>query len=75
MLALEATVSAINYIALAFLVGQLVAVGFLMPQGQAATLRTSLLICARISLLLFLCAASFALLVQGGKLQRGFPSA
>src|SRR5439155_2146532 len=60
--------------ALALLVGQLLAAGFLLPQGQAATLRTALLIWARASLLLFLCAALLALLVQGGKLQRALPS-
>jgi putative copper export protein len=74
MLALEATVSAISYIGLALLVGQLVAAGFLLPQDQAATLRTSLLVWARASLLLFLCAAWLALLVQGAKLQHAFPS-
>ena len=36
MLAFEATVSAISYIALTLLLGQLVAAGFLLPQGQAA---------------------------------------
>jgi copper resistance protein D len=75
MLALEATISAISYIALALLVGQLVAAGFLLPQGQAATLRMSLFDWARASLVLFLFAAFLALLVQGGKLQRGLPSA
>jgi len=75
MLALEATTSAISYIALALLVGQLVAAGFLFPQGQAATLRMSLFDWARASLVLFLFAAFLALLVQGGKLQRGLPSA
>ena len=74
MLALEATVSAMSYIALALFIGQLVAAGFLLPQGQPATLRTALLVSARASLLLFLSAAWFALLVQGAKLQRGFPS-
>jgi hypothetical protein len=72
MLALEATVSAISYITIAVFLGQLVAAGFLLPQGQAATLRTALLVWARASLLLFLCAAWLALLVQGAKLQRGF---
>ena len=52
MLALEATVSAISYITLAVFLGQLVAAGFLLPQGQPATLRTSLLVWARASLLL-----------------------
>jgi putative copper export protein len=75
MLALEATVSAISYITIAVFLGQLVAAGFLLPQGQAATLRTALLVWARASLLLFLCAAWLALLVQGAKLQHAFPSA
>ena len=35
MLALEATVSAISYITIAVFLGQLVAAGFLLPQGQA----------------------------------------
>jgi len=75
MLALEATVSAISYITIAVFLGQLVAAGFLLPQGQPATLRTALLVWARASLLLFLCAAWLALLVQGAKLQHAFPSA
>jgi len=75
MLALEATVSAISYITIAVFLGQLVAAGFLLPQGQAATLRTALLIWARASLLLFLFAALLTLLVQGAKLQHAFPSA
>ena len=74
MLAFEATVSAMSYIALTLLLGQLVAAGFLLPQGQAAALRASLLLWTRASLLLFLCAALLALLIQGAKLQRGFPS-
>jgi len=75
MLALEATVSAISYITIAVFLGQLVAAGFLLPQGQAATLRPALLIWARASLLLFLFAALLTLLVQGAKLQHAFPSA
>ena len=74
MLALEATTSAISYIAVAVLLGQVVVAGFLLPRGQAVMLRASLLAWARASLLLFLCAAFFALLVQGAKLQDGFPS-
>jgi copper resistance protein D len=74
MLAFEATVSAMSYIALTLLIGQLVAAGFLLPQGQAAALRASLLLWTRASLLVFLCAALLALLIQGAKLQRGFPS-
>ena len=74
MLALEATASAIGYIALALLLGQLVVAGFLLPQGQAPALRVSLLVWARASLLVFLCAALLSLLVQGGKLQHAFPS-
>jgi putative copper export protein len=74
MLALEATIAATNYIAVALFIGQLVTAGFLLPEGHTATLRCALLLWARAFLLLFLTAACLALLVQGAKLQRGFPS-
>jgi putative copper export protein len=74
MIALEATASAINYIALALVLGQLVAAGLLLPNGEPKELRRSLLVGARAALLVFLGVAVLALLVQGVKLQRGFPS-
>ena len=49
--------------------------GFYCRKVKPATLRTALLVWARASLLLFLCAAWLALLVQGAKLQHAFPSA
>jgi copper transport protein len=74
MIASEATASAINYIALALLFGQLVTAGFILPLSEAAPLRRSLLNGAQASLLVFLCVSLLALLLQGVKLQRGFPS-
>ena len=74
MVALEATVSAIGYIALACLLGQLVAAGFLLPNGEPKELRRSLIAWALISLLVFLGAYVLVLFVQGAKIQRGMPS-
>ncbi len=75
MIALEATASAISYIALALVLGQLVAAGLLLPNGEPKESRRSLLVGARAALLVFLGVAVLALLVQGAKLQRGFPAA
>ena len=74
MIALEAIVSAISYIALALLLGQLVAAGFLLPNGEPEELRRSLVAWATASLIVFLCAALLGLLIQGVKIQRGMPS-
>ena len=74
MIALEATTSALSYIALALLLGHLVVAGFLLPQGEPKELCGALVIFARTSLLVFLGASTLWLLVQGAKLQRGFPS-
>jgi copper resistance protein D len=74
MLALEASASAISYMALALLIGQLAAAGFLLPGNDPSALRRSLLTAAKFSLLLFLCVALLALVVQGAKLQHGFPT-
>ncbi|MGH7871021.1 MAG: copper resistance D family protein [Candidatus Binatia bacterium] len=74
MIVPEAVISAISYIALAAFFGQLVAAGFLLPQGQPATLRRALLVWATGSLILFLFVSVAALILQGSKLQRGFPS-
>jgi len=75
MLALEATASAIGYVALACLLGQLVAAGFLMPDGEPKELRRSLIAWAWVALLVFVGVSVLALLVQGAKIQRGMPSA
>ena len=74
MLALEATVSAIGYIALALLVGPIVAAGFLMPNGEPKELGHSLIDWALVSLLMFLGVSVLMLFVQGAKIQRGMPS-
>ena len=74
MIALEATVSVLSYIALAVLLGQLVTAGFLLPNGEPKNLRRSLLMGARAALLVFLGVAIVALVIQGAKLQRSFPS-
>jgi len=74
MTAMETAASALSYIALAVFLGQLVAAGFLLPQGQPATLRRSLLKWATTSLILFLLVSVASLILQGNKLQRGFPS-
>ena len=74
MIGLETAASALSYIALALFLGQLVAAGFLLPQGQPATLRRSLLKWATASLTLFLLVSVASLIVQCSKLQRGFPS-
>ena len=74
MIALEAAVSAISYLALALVLGQLVAAGFLLPNGAPEDLRRSLLAWATASLIVFLCAALFGLFIQGVKIQRGMPS-
>lgn len=75
MVGVEAIAAALSYIALAFLLGQLVTAGFLLPDGAPKELRYSLLTGARTALLIFLAVAVFALVLQGAKLQRGFPSA
>ncbi|HEX9146584.1 MAG TPA: CopD family protein [Candidatus Binatia bacterium] len=74
MLALEASASATSYMALALLVGQLAVAGFLLPRNELSVLRRSLLTAAKVSLLVFLCVALLALVVQGAKLQHGFPT-
>lgn len=74
MIALEAIVSAASYIALALLLGQLVAAGFLLPNGAPEELRRALVAWATAALLVFLCAALLGLFVQGAKIQRGMPS-
>jgi len=75
MVGLEAIAAALGYIALALLLGQLVAAGFLLPDGEPKKLRYSLLTGARTALLIFLAVAACALILQGAKLQHGFPSA
>lgn len=75
MIGVEAIVSAINYVALAILLGQLVVAGLLLPNGEPVGLRSALVGGAGISLVTFLAAAVLALLIQGAKLQRGFPTA
>jgi putative copper export protein len=75
MVGLEAIAAALSYIALASLLGQLVAAGFLLPDGEPIKLRYLLLTGARTALLIFLAVAVCALVIQGAKLQRGFPSA
>jgi putative copper export protein len=74
MIALEAIVSAISYIALVLLLGQLVAAGFLLPNGAPVELRRALVAWAALASLIFLGATSIGLLVQGAKIQRGMPS-
>ena len=75
MTALEATTSALSYIALALLLGHLVVAGFLLPQGEPKELCGALVFFALTSLLVFLAASTLWLFVQGAKLQRGLPSA
>lgn len=75
MLALEATIAAIGYIALACLLGYLLAAGFLMPGGQPKELHRSLITSALVALLMFLGVSALGLLVQGAKIQRSMPSA
>jgi len=75
MVGLEALAAALSYLALALLLGQLVAAGFLLPDGEPKSLRHSLLAGATAALLIFLAVAVVALVIQGAKLQRGFPSA
>jgi putative copper export protein len=74
MIAIEAITSALSYVALALVLGQLVVAGFLLPNGEPKELRRCSLIFARSSLCIFLCSSTLALLIQGAKLQRGFPS-
>jgi len=75
MIALEAIISALSYIALALFIGQLVGAGFILPNREPKECRRSLLLGARAALLVFLGVAVLALLVQAAKLQRGFPAA
>jgi putative copper export protein len=74
MVALEAITSAISYLTLALLLGQLIAAGFLLPEGEPRELRRSLTAWALGSLLVFLGACVLMLFVQGAKIQRGMPS-
>jgi len=71
---LEATTAAISYLALALFLGHLVAAGFLLPRGEVAPLRRSLIVWATGSLVIFLLVSVAALIVLGSKLQREFPS-
>lgn len=71
---LEATTAAISYLALALFLGHLVAAGFLLPRGEPARLRRSLIVGATGALILFLLDSAVALILLGNKLQRGFPS-
>jgi len=71
---LEATTAAISYLALAIFLGHLVAAGFLLPRGEPARLRLSLIVGATGALILFLLDSAAALILLGSKLQRGFPS-
>ena len=75
MVSLEASVAALSYITLAVVLGQLVAAGFLLPDGAPKNLRHSLLTGASAALFIFLAIALAALVIQGAKLQRGFPTA
>jgi putative copper export protein len=74
MIAIEAFVSALSYVALAAMLGHLVAAGFLLPNGEPKALRGALVNRATAALLLFLAAALAALLIQGEKIQHGVPS-
>jgi putative copper export protein len=74
MIFLDAATSAISYIALALFFGHLVAAGFLLPQSQPEALRRSLLLWATVSLTSFLLISVAVLMLQGSKLQQGFPS-
>jgi copper transport protein len=75
MVSLEASVAALSYITLAVVLGQLVAAGFLLPDGAPKNLRRSLVAGASAALFIFLAIALAALVIQGAKLQRGFPTA
>jgi putative copper export protein len=74
MLALEAIISALGFIAIAIFLGQLIAAGFLLPAGEPAALRLSLIKSGFFSLVVFLGISLVALLVQGAKIQRAIPS-
>ena len=74
MLAVEAIVSALSFIALALFLGQIVAAGFLLPGGEPRTFRASLAHGGLISLSAFLGIALIALFLQGAKIQRAIPS-
>ena len=74
MISLEASVATLSYIALAAVLGQLVAAGFLLPDVVPKNLRHSLLAGACAGLYIFLAMAFVALVIQGTKLQRGLPT-
>ena len=74
MVALEAAISAIGYIAQALVLGFFVTAGYLLPGSEPEPLRRTLAIRACRFLIIFLCASAGALLIQGAKLQRGLPS-
>ena len=71
MVALEAAISAIGYIAQALVLGFFVTAGYLLPGSEPEPLRRTLAIRACRFLIIFLCASAGALLIQGAKLQRG----
>ena len=71
MVALEAAISAIGYIAQALVLGFFVTAGYLLPGSEPEPLRRTLAIRACRFLIVFLCASVGALLIQGAKLQRG----
>src|SRR4051794_26247662 len=75
MVALEAAISAIGYIAQGLFLGFLVIAGFLLPAGEPEPLRRTLMKRAFGWLVVFLVVSTATLVLQGAKLQHGeFPS-
>lgn len=71
MITLEAIVSGLGYGVLALLLGALITASFVLPRGEPANLRRSLLFLSFLLLLAFLLVAPLSLLVQGAKLKGG----
>jgi len=71
MFVIEATASFIAYSTLAFVVGSLMTVGLLLPQGEPLLLRRQLISLPQVLLPLFVMASIISLLIQGTKLNSG----
>ncbi len=75
MFALQALISGMIYVLLAFVSGTLVTAAFLVPEGEPRELRLKLLGLALRLLLLYIAFNCFSLVVEGAKLRGAMPDA
>ncbi len=75
MFALQALISGVIYVLLAFVSGALVTAAFLVPEGKPSELRLRLLGLALRLLLLYIAFNCFSLVIEGAKLRGAMPDA